>query len=237
MRLTWALSGEEVLGLDAVHTVAALKRQLLGRLASRCSRFQLRLLDGGREALEPLASELQLVVMEHLAPSEPRDSAFLDACEAGEVWAVEAQLQALQDPNTLDANGGCGALHLAADGHLAVVSLLLEAMADTELKDLAGRTALHLAAPSLKSPRFFDDFELFSASICLDFEAVCHAFGRFSYSFRPSEAMDGHLEIVRRLLDAGANRDAADFGGCRALHWTGSRMFMPRSSRKSGLRS
>ena len=147
LRIVSAASGEEVAALavselsaeDGAPTIVSLKRYLAKEhFQKRYSRFQLRLLREGDpkflEDSEILAPplDLQLVLMNHLAPDEGRDNRFRRSCADGNEEEVERNLQDLQNPEVDHPDDGWIDFPLVlarAHGHTRVVRLLLEARA------------------------------------------------------------------------------------------------------------
>lgn len=143
LRILSAASGEELMALEAVagSTVGAVKRHLALHLA--CSRFQLRLLrEGHGKELrddEPSMACMALMRTACLPREAKRDEDFLHCCREGLAEEVEERLLGLQEPNVP------GALRLAAGGgHLEVLHLLHEALADLEC---SGHVAWSLGLP------------------------------------------------------------------------------------------
>ena len=69
-----------------------------------------------------------------------------DAAKAGDLAAVQAQLDAGVDVNGKDWLGGTALLEAAIKGHKEVVELLIAKGADVNAKDKYGKTPLYLAA-------------------------------------------------------------------------------------------
>ena len=95
------------------------------------------------------------------------------------------------------SNDGQTPLHLAASYfHLNVVSFLVEQGADKEKTNNNGETPLHLAARDL-------------------YDSVNHVGGRRDYD---NHVGGRRLEVVRYLLEQGADRDKANNDGNTPLH-------------------
>lgn len=210
-----AASGEEVASLDASEldehsTVGSLKRHLAEKHL-KCSRFLLRLLGDSGELQDDLVlprMDLHLVRARHLPADAERDEGFLYRCVDGEVEEVEQSLKDLQNPNVSNYAGS--ALCLAVrQGHLDVVSLLLEAGVDTESVDDMGRRSLHHAASA-------GDVDL--VRLLLKFGAEMEA--RDSMQRRPLHwaALSCHSEVFHLLREWGAE-DAVDCKGLTAGHY------------------
>ena len=225
-----AVSGEELVRLAADDlpvlaetqgtSVLALKRVLAKRI--NMSRFRQRLLTDDGELLHDdtlLSPPLNLVKLELLKPDEDRDAAFLDACAENRVAEVENRLCGPQDPNTVsiitthdDDDGDeehLTAFSVAAQhGHPEVVSLLLEADADTDMcGNIYGETPLLSAA-------FNGDLDI--VWLLLEAGADKEKFDIDGQTALHNASEEGHLETVRLLLESGANRDPCDnpFASC-----------------------
>ena len=226
MLRVFSAAGEELAALDAETaaaegpTVGALKRYLLANcLEKKTSKFQVKILLGGDErvllddeAIMPPV-DLQLMLMNHLAPDKERDRKFLESSRDGLVEDVEQRLTALQDPNVV-AWSAQDALDLPAlclatrKGHLEVVRLLLEAGAEIQPPDIATTPLLDAAWTN----------ELDVARLLLDFGALQWApVGNLVPLCKASEC--GHLDMVRLLLDSKADPDVHFLDGRRPLHF------------------
>ena len=225
-----AASGEELVRLAADDlpvlaetqgtSVLALKRVLAKHI--NLSRFRQRLLTDDGELLhdDTLLSpplNLQLVKLELLKPDEDRDAAFVDACAQNRVAEVENRLCGPQDPNTVsiittdDDEEHLTAFSVAAQhGHPEVVSLLLEADADTDMcGDICGETPLLSAA-------FNGDLDI--VQLLLEAGADKEKFDIEGQTALHNASEEGHLETVRLLLESGANRDPCDNQDRTPLH-------------------
>lgn len=138
-----------------------------------------------------------------------REAAFLRACTDGDEVAVAALLEDGADVRCTDERGACG-LHLAAArGRAALVTFLAQRGADCEQEDRDGRTPLHAAALGA---------QLGAVEALLAHGAwVEAADGGDATALMLAAAAPGGGAVVRRLLVAGARRDAADKRGLRPL--------------------
>ena len=160
---------------------------------------------------------LQLVKLELLKPDEDRDAAFVDACAENRVAEVENRLYGPQDPNTVsifttdDDEEHLTAFSVAVQhGHPEVVSLLLEADADTDMcGNIYGETPLLSAA-------FNGDLDV--VRLLLEAGADKEKFDIDGQTALHNASEEGHLETVRLLLESGANRDPCDKQGRTPLH-------------------
>ena len=197
-----------------------MKRVLAKRI--NLSRFRQRLLTDDGEILhdDTLLSpplNLQLVKLELLKPDEDRDAAFVDACAENRVAEVENRLCGPQDPKTVsiittdDDEEHLTAFSVAVQhGHLEVVSLLLEADADTDMcGNIYGETPLLSAA-------FNGDLDI--VRLLLEAGADKEKFDIDGQTALHNASEEGHLETVRLLLESGAKRDPCDKQGRTPLH-------------------
>ena len=170
-------------------------------------------------SLQPIG--LRVVLLP--APSVVEQPEIIAAARAGDATAVRELLAAGADPNTrlqgsdINVPGGAGipgrtALILAAyGGHVEVARELLAAGADVNLLDGGGFSALWVAASGnrlgvMNALLAVDGVDL-NQSALLGRTACCEAAAR------------GHVAIVERLLEAGADVELRDDYGRTALHW------------------
>ena len=224
LRIFSAASGHEVAALDApafdalvengAPTVGSLKRHLAEKHFKRkYSRFQIRILREG-DPIElqdddslTVPSDLQLMLLSHLAPDEDRDQRFWRCCREGRLDEVQQSLKGLQNPNV--KNMTCrdrSAVCIAAfcHGYADVVSLLLEAHADPGSVDVDGATALHFGTlgNSTRVVRCLLDWGVETDPADSEGKSPLHF-----------AAECGKVDVMRLLLDAGANTDLADAYG------------------------
>jgi ankyrin repeat protein len=110
---------------------------------------------------------------------------------------------------------GQAALHCACvGGHITVVKRLLEAGADTAAVDKTGQTALHVA--SSKGDASIVDLLLSSDG----FDGVETRNISYGQTALRCACVGGHITVVKRLLEAGADIAAVDKTGQTALHVT-----------------
>ena len=151
-----------------------------------------------------LAAELELLLQ---LPVDPSQIALLIAADCGEARCVSLLLEAEANPDAVEeANPeprGCflvfpspSALWLASrHGHVDVVQLLLRAGAD----------------PDAAAFNFVDREDEFDSLLIAD-RARTHQSALWIASWR------GHLQVVKLLLQAGADRDQCNYDGVSPLH-------------------
>ena len=118
----------------------------------------------------------------------------------------EIGIKAINEPDET----GWTALHFAAEnGHLDIVTTLIEKVADINKANNQEMTALHLAAANGHTKTVETLIENKATNDATD-NQVCTAL-HFA-------AANGHKEIVKKLVENGANKDATNNQGWTALH-------------------
>ena len=226
--------------VESGQSVRDLKRRLSAQVG--CSRFQQRLFSDELGELEDdlalrTLSSVQLVILPLCAPDETMEEELLTSCQENNVAQIARLLQKPLDPN------GQGLVLAAQEGHLAVVRLLLEAGADKDAADTDGDTALHIAAKEghLEVVRLL--LEAGADKDAADTDVVIRlctlqpgratwklsdCCSRLELTKMQQRHMDQGLctlqprkatwQFVRLLLEAGADKDAADTDGDTALN-------------------
>jgi uncharacterized protein len=136
---------------------------------------------------------------------------FFAATTQRDVAAINAFIAGKFDPNVQDANDGRTALiNAAARGHLEVVNALLAGGADVNIKDKSGRTALFHALEA----RYDEVSDALVAQPKLDLNArgLNGVTALMTYVWRERP------DIVKQLLDRGADANLKDNDGDTALH-------------------
>ena len=172
--------------------VDELRRRLAKQLQMK--NFRQLALVCGNEMLSPeshwMDAEL-VVVIRPYSPDTDADGrkALARAALDGDVAGVVSLLEIPLDPDTV-VRGGTPMLFAAFCGHQEVVRCLLEAGADKEKPDHAGRTPMHLAAMSGR-------LEV----VCCLMEAGADKDKADNGGVRPmqSASCHGHLNVVRHL--------------------------------------
>ncbi len=128
------------------------------------------------------------------------------------------------------------ALHWASEiGHLEIVQCLIKKRADVNAYNTQGRTALHLAsivghfkivqcllsngANVNSKVIFFLGIRTSWSPPFLEIELDSQNWKEFKRTALHFASKKGHLEIVKTLIDNGADVNAKDNMGKRALHW------------------
>jgi ankyrin repeat protein len=142
---------------------------------------------------------------------EFNDKSFLRAAAANDVIAVNGFLAAGINPNVKDESSGATALISAASHDSPeIVSALLRAGADANVKDNAGYMAI-LRAIQNKHDEIAD---LLLAQTNLDVNSR----GAIGSTVLMSYVWREQADVVRNLLERGANPNLSDEDGDRALH-------------------
>ena len=144
-------------------------------------------------------------------------TALMIASGAGDADGVERLLLAGADVNARRDSDGLNALTLASlGGFTEIVKLLIVGGADLEARDMRGRTALMAASEGDIVPFYAEDMEgLPNGGHALIVRAQ-------------REAMAAHTEVVRMLLDLGADANAKDNRGWTSLRYAVDRAEIAR---------
>ena len=155
--------------------------------------------------------DLQLVILDFWPPDENADAEFIDACTRSHMDKVEAMLQRPQNPDTRDSDGW-PALHFAAQaGNTSCVELLLESLADLEMRATEdGSTALHCAASN-------GHVRVLELLLHCGAEKDCALTNGCTPLHCASS--NGHLNVVRLLLRANAEKNSVRPDGATPLHF------------------
>ncbi|CAE7724725.1 Ankrd17 [Symbiodinium sp. CCMP2592] len=219
MLRVWLSSGAELAAVpvDEVPDVKSLKMRLCPVCGT--SRFRQRLLHAGSDLPDIFRidhpMDFNLVLLPFAESTQEQMDELAEAARGGRQADVEGMLQRPQDPNRL---GVVDAVELEAplvlatlEGHMEVVSLLLEAKANPNFyEDVDG-----LRGPSLNvacSGRSADIVHLLLEAGA-DTNHVCTIFGTPGETALGCACESGHLEAIRALLDAGADKNLAHNGG------------------------
>mmetsp|Transcript_66832 Transcript_66832/g.156617 ORF Transcript_66832/g.156617 Transcript_66832/m.156617 type:complete len:233 (-) Transcript_66832:8-706(-) len=215
LRIT-QLSGEELtsIPIEELSDVKALK-QRLHENHGLPPRFRQRLLHGGT-TLDDAAKldsvmDLEVVALHGFCEaSESQRTALCHAIERDSMEEVEELLQIPLDPDAMIAGTDTPLMQASCTDSIKVTILLIEAGANKDLRDNAGRTALMAAAM----------FGCLRVLQCLlDSGAQMDLQDHQGFSAMMFAALYNQAFAASLLLDAGARQDLRDNGGRTALHW------------------
>ncbi|MFV0679834.1 ankyrin repeat domain-containing protein [Ottowia sp.] len=136
------------------------------------------------------------------------DTRMYLAAMKGDVAVMQKLIEAGADLNTPDQFGGPPLLNAAGTGEMEAVKFLLMAGADVNAKDKTGFTALHKATMGEAE---LDAVRLLLASHA-QVDVLAHGVSPLMIA-----AQQGHLELLRTLLAAGANINLSNEYGATAL--------------------
>lgn len=194
-------------------------------------------LAGAETALEAWDGRLE-TLHQHAAPSDAGKTALMEASADGALEPMTALLDAGAEVDQRNANGGTALMYAASAGHLEAMRLLLEHGADPAARARIGWTAMLVAAAKGQDeavqllldagadPRETDAYGWtpLMRAVSGGYEeavAVLLACGRVDLKAREESgatalhiaAGRGYVAIVKRLLDAGAERSVPDGEG------------------------
>eukprot|EP00913_Durusdinium_trenchii_P020569 g19319.t2 len=174
-------------------------------------RFRLTLLLDGGKSWEELGHPREIQAVRNQAATDMADELMM-AIYQKDAERARGVLEQRQDPNCQDADGHPAIMVAAAVGSRDILEMLLQAGADSTAVDELLETALHAAAEA---------GQLECAEVLLENGETLQLVNQ------PQEAgltplhmasRNGHVEMIRLLLDFGACRDARDHMGVNALH-------------------
>ena len=179
-----------------------------------CTRFRQRFLseDGSKqiEDDEFFCSEtpkVRLVLLEWCPPDIAEDQMLIDASRDNDSVALERSLQCPCNPDVMHTDGGTPLHQAARAGHMAPMRLLLEAAAETDLRDTSpqGPTPLLLAA----SEGHVDSVDLLIEA------GVDTGTATLDCGIAPLHraSLWGHLEVACLLIEGGADMNIASKSG------------------------
>ena len=153
-----------------------------------------------------------------------RDADLVDAAAVGDVAAVEKLLALGLSANAVDARGAPALVRAAGQGQVGVVTCLLERGADPAQSAAGGATALSAAVSAQQG-------EVLEALLRQGVAADQRLAGDITALMIAAGL--GLPGFVKCLLDSGADIDAADEQGTRALHAAAQFAFAGRDSERA----
>ncbi len=139
----------------------------------------------------------------------PEEDALLESAYVGNLEEVRRLVMDGTSVDVIDAERHTPLMWAAFNGHTAVSEYLLDAGAEIDAKDSNGRTALLYAS----SGPFEETVNLLLIKGAeVDVQGTLEGFTALM-----TAAAEGQVEVVRRLLDHGADRDIEDTDGDTAL--------------------
>ncbi len=135
---------------------------------------------------------------------------LIESARSGDIEAVRSQLDQGADVHRRDANGATALIAAAYGNHVEVVSLLVEAGADVNVKDQSEQSAYLIATSEVG-----DDLDLLE--LTLDAGADVNAKDSFNGTGLIRAAHRGYVEIIRRLLETEIEVDHVNELGWTAL--------------------
>ena len=140
--------------------------------------------------------------------------AFLMAAHDGKHRVVEVCLESGMDVNETNADGFTPLAMAAYNGHDKIVELLIKNKAEVDTPDLKGNTPLSHAAScgEASAPR--------TVKVLLDAGAEINAVDNGEhFTALMMAAAEGNLEVVKLLLEEGADKSMVDTDGESAAHF------------------
>ena len=139
------------------------------------------------------------------APAPVPMESFFKAALDGDLATVKQALAVPGVANQADPDGRTALMLAAFNGHTEIAALLLDAGARIDTRDQTGRTALMYAASG--------ENEVTVALLIKRRAGVNLADSEEHWTPLMFAAAEGQADVVRRLLDAGADPTAADIDG------------------------
>eukprot|EP00435_Cladocopium_sp_Y103_P066776 s166_g29.t1 len=205
-----ALSSERVAVVDDYEgkTAKEMKQSLAAQIGISRFRQKLWCEDWSHEIQddETVASEVskvRLIVLDFWPPEIEEDQKMIAASMDNDVFALEKLLQHPRNPNVRDADGDTPLHHAAEEGHVEPMRLLLEAGAETDVRDTTaeGWTPLLLAA-------LMGNVDSVSLLLETGSDTGLAMVDRGAAPLHLA-AQNGHFEVVALLIAAGADRNQA----------------------------
>lgn len=145
------------------------------------------------------------IAQEKPKPDPVKEKALLDAALAGETEKVKSLLKENTNVDAVDEDGHTPLMYSSFNGHTEIVKILLDMGASVTAIDYAGRTALMYAStgPFPKTVELLLEYKSDPNSVDKEehFTPLMHA------------AAEGHLDVVKVLLQNGADPFLVDIDG------------------------
>ncbi|MEJ2085110.1 MAG: ankyrin repeat domain-containing protein [Acidobacteriota bacterium] len=156
-----------------------------------------------------VSGSMQLLASDSSTPPGPREQALMEAAFNGDLAAVRDLVSAGADFHAGDADRRTALMWAAFNGHTEVVAFLLDKDAALDAKDSNGRTALMYAS----SGPFTETVELqLKEGSEVNLQGTLEGFTALM-----TAAAEGQLEVVRVLLENGADPKLMDKDGDTAM--------------------
>ena len=226
MEVCFLASGEKVtvLGQDGVDgkNAKTVKQTLSAKVGA--SRFRQRLfLEGGSEILDdevlaPVPSKVYLVVLGFLPLDAKEYDQITSLCRDNDSLSLEGLLKKPLNPDVADENGWKPLHHAAKQGHVEPIRLLLEAGAEIEAQNRWGMTPFCVAAWRGHVQCVYFLSEAGASNQPTQDEPTQDQENMKNMSPMHYAVATNRLEIVRFLVETGANKDQLLSDGTTPMH-------------------
>eukprot|EP00435_Cladocopium_sp_Y103_P012114 s88_g3.t1 len=219
MEVCFAASGEQLTVLDADevqgHSAKSVKQSLAAQVG--VTRFRQKLFwEDGSEIQDDVVfalvpGKIQLVILEFWPPDAEQERKMISAVVDDDSVALEELLKCPRDPNVTDEDRYTPLHRAAMTGHVGATTLLLEAGAEIEARNITmfGMVPLHLAA----SRGYLD-----VVRVLLEAGAEKDQLTTNGQTPMLCAAWHGHRDVVKLLLEAGVEKNPTTNRGLTPLH-------------------